>query len=73
MGFGSSFGSESVIAQIICQYDVPHTIIIDDERRFDNNNFREFRKKLNIKNYYSSSSVHLQVNGQVKTVNQVFK
>ncbi|KAH9658287.1 Ribonuclease H [Citrus sinensis] len=57
---------------IICRYGVPHTIITDNGRQFDNDKFREFCRKLKIKNCYSSPA-HPQANGQVEAANRVIK
>ena len=57
---------------IICRYGVPHIMITDNGRQFDNDKFREFCRKLKIKNCYSSPA-HPQANGQVEASNRVVK
>lgn len=39
---------------ILCQYGILCTIITENGRQFNNDNFREFYEKLKVKNYYSS-------------------
>ena len=40
---------EFVYRNIVCRYRVPHTIIIDNDKQFDCNDFKEFCDKLQIK------------------------
>ena len=44
-------------------------LVFDNDKQFDNNAFRDFCSKLEIKNHYSSPS-HPQANGQVKVTNR---
>ena len=39
---------------IICRFGVPHVIIPDNEKQFDNPKFQKIFQKLGVKNYYSS-------------------
>lgn len=49
----------------MCRYKISYALITDNERHFDNNNFREFCKNIGIElKFYSL--VHLQANGQWK-------
>ncbi|KAH9687911.1 Ribonuclease H [Citrus sinensis] len=57
---------------IICRFGVPHTIITDNGKQFDNASFKAFCKALGITNHYSSPA-HPQANGQVEAANRVIK
>jgi len=46
---------------IICRFGVPHVIISDNEKQFDNPKFRKFYQDLGVKNHYSSPR-HPQAN-----------
>lgn len=39
---------------IICWFGIPQVIIIDNEKQFDNAQYREFYARLGIKNHFSS-------------------
>ena len=39
---------------IICKFRVPHVIILDNRKQFDNPKFRKFCQDLGVKNHYSS-------------------
>ena len=54
---------------IICRYGIPRVLILDNEKQFDNNSFRDFCLQLGIKNHYSSPA-HPQANGQVEVMNR---
>jgi len=54
---------------IICRFEVPRTIIIDNGRQFDNQGFRDFCSSLGIKNQFSSPG-HPQANGQMEVTNR---
>ena len=54
---------------IICRYGIPKVLILDNEKQFDNNSFRDFCSQLGIKNHYSSPA-HPQANGQVEVMNR---
>ena len=43
-----------VYKYIICRYGVPHTIILDNSKQFDCNEFKEFYDNLQIKKVFSS-------------------
>ena len=47
---------------IICRFGVPHVIILDNRKQFDNPKFRKFCQELGAKNHHSSSR-HPQANG----------
>ena len=44
-------------------------MVLDKEKQFDNNSFRDFYSQLGIKNYYFFPA-HPQANGQVKVTNR---
>ena len=44
-------------------------MVLDNEKQFDNNSFRDFCSQLEIRNHYSSLT-HPQANGQVEVTNQ---
>ena len=48
---------------IICKYGVPHVIISNNGKQFDNPKFQKFCHDLGVKNHYSSPR-HPQANGQ---------
>ncbi|KAH9751207.1 Ribonuclease H [Citrus sinensis] len=54
------------------KFGVPHTIITDNGKQFDNASFKAFCKALGITNHYSSPA-HPQANGQVEAANRVIK
>ena len=54
---------------IICRFGVPHVIISDNGKQFDNPKFRKFCQDLGVKNHYSSPK-HLQANGKIEVVNR---
>lgn len=51
--------------QIICDFGIPHIIILDNITQFVNNPFQEWCEDLRI-NQNFTSIVHLEVNGQTK-------
>lgn len=56
----------------MCRYRIPHTLITDNGKQFDNNNFREFCENLKIElKFYSLA--HPQANGQVEATNKTIK
>ena len=57
---------------IICRYGIPYAIITDNERQFDNHNFREFCQNLGVDLKFCISA-HPQANGQVEAANKVIK
>ena len=54
---------------IICKFKVPHVIISNNGKQFDNPKFRKFCQDLGLKNHYSSPR-HLQANGQTEVTNR---
>ena len=56
----------------MCRFGVPHTIITDNGKQFDNANFQKFCSNLGIKVSYASSA-HPQTNGQVEAINKIIK
>ncbi|XP_024039207.1 uncharacterized protein LOC112097847 [Citrus clementina] len=57
---------------IICRYGISYTIITDNRRQFDNNNFREFCRNLGVDLKFCTPA-HPQANGQVEAANKVVK
>lgn len=56
----------------MCGYGIPHTLIVDNGKQFDNRNFREFCENLNIElKFYSPA--HPQANGQVEATIKIIK
>ena len=49
----------------MCQFGIPHVIIIDNEPQFDSNVFQTFCSELSIWNFYSMPR-HPQINKQVE-------
>ena len=45
---------EVVYRNIVCRYGAPYTIISDNDKQFDCNEFKEFFDKLQIKKFFSS-------------------
>lgn len=50
---------------IICRYGSSYVLITDNERQFDNHNFKEFCNNLNVKLKFCSPT-HPQTNEQTK-------
>ena len=61
-----------VYKSIICRYGIPHTIVSDNGKQFDCDEFRNFCGNLGIKKSFSAV-VHPQANGQVKAINKILK
>jgi len=55
---------------IICRFEIPHTIIIDNGRQFTDKKLMEFYADLRIKST-TTSVEHPQTNGQAETGNKV--
>ena len=53
---------------IICKYGVPHVIISNNGKQFDNPKFQKFCQELGVKNHYSSLR-HPQTNDQTEVTN----
>ena len=39
---------------IVCRYGIPRVLVLDNEKQFDNDAFRDFFSQLGIKNHCSS-------------------
>ena len=63
---------EFVYRNIICWYGVSHTIISNNDKQFDCNEFKEFCDNLQIKKSFSSVA-QPQANGQVEAINKTIK
>lgn len=57
---------------IICLCGIPHTIVIDNEKQFNNARFANFRKEFDIKKHFSTPK-YPQANGQVESINKIIK
>ncbi|XP_058092428.1 uncharacterized protein LOC131238850 [Magnolia sinica] len=57
--------TDFVWKNIICRFGIPHTIVSDNGKQFDNKQHQEMCKNLGIHNVYSSPRHH-QENGQVE-------
>lgn len=57
---------------LVCRFRVPHAIVTNDNKQFDNEHYRRFCVELNIECRFSSS-MYPQANGQVKAVNKIIK
>ena len=68
----SSKIKEFIYKNIVCRYEVPHTIIFDNSTQFNCDKFKEFCDDLQIKKVFSSVA-QPQVNGQVEAVNKTTK
>ena len=55
---------------IICRYDLPHTIITDNDREFIDKELAKFYTGLDIK-HVTSSAEHPQINGQAEAANKI--
>ena len=56
---------------IICRFGVPHVIISNNGKQFDNSNFQKFCQDLGVKNHYFSPR-HPQANSQIEVTNRNF-
>ena len=54
---------------VIYRFDLPYSIIIDNDRQFDNQNFKEFCAKFYIMHKLTLVS-HPQSNGEVEVINR---
>ena len=63
---------EFVYGNIICWYGVSHTIISNNDKQFDCNEFKEFCDNLQIKKSFFSVA-QPQANGQVEAINKTIK
>ncbi|XP_024026812.1 uncharacterized protein K02A2.6-like [Morus notabilis] len=57
---------------IVCRFGVPHSIVSDNGKQFDNASTRRFCDSLGIQKDFSAP-IHPQSNGQVKAVNKILK
>ena len=57
---------------IICRYGILYAIITDNERQFDNSNFRKFYRNLGLDLKFCTPA-HPQANGQVEAANKMVK
>ena len=53
---------------IVCKFGIPRTIISDNGCQFDNQEFKSFYSRLEIKNQFPSLG-HPQANGQIEVMN----
>lgn len=64
--------SKFVWKNIICRFGIPHSLVSDNGRQFDNKKVREMCEELGIRKHFSSPH-HPQANGQVEAVNKTIK
>ncbi|XP_024028609.1 uncharacterized protein K02A2.6-like [Morus notabilis] len=57
---------------IVCRFGVPHSIVSDNEKQFNNASTRRFCDSLGIRKDFSTP-IHPQSNGQVEAVNKILK
>ena len=55
--------------EVICRFGIPHTLITDNGKQFDNEKFKIFCSELGIKLRFTSVA-HPQTNGQTKVTNR---
>ena len=60
---------EFIYKNIVCQYKLPHTVVLDNGTQFDCDEFKEFCDNLQIKKVFSSIA-RPQANGQVEAMNK---
>lgn len=58
-----------ILRNIMCKYGIPYTLVIDNGKQFDNQNFREFYENLIIELKFCSLA-HPQANRQVEAANK---
>ena len=56
----------------MCRFGILHTLITDNDKKFDNTKFKEFYSNVETKSAFSSPT-HSQVNGQVEAINKIIK
>ncbi|KAK2999168.1 hypothetical protein RJ639_022612 [Escallonia herrerae] len=54
---------------VVCRFGVPRTLVVDNEKQFDNNNFRTFYTNLSIDLRFTSVA-HPQSNDQTENINR---
>ncbi|XP_024030692.1 uncharacterized protein LOC112094323 [Morus notabilis] len=59
-------------SNIVCRFGVPHSIVSDNWKQFDNASTRRFYDSLGIQKDFSVL-IHPQSNGQVEAVNKILK
>lgn len=64
--------TDFICRNLVCRYGIPYALIIDNYRKFNNHNFREFCQNLRIDLKFCFPAHH-QSNGQVKAANKVIK
>ena len=57
---------------IICRFGVPHSIVTDNMKQFDNPTLKEMCQELGIRKLFSTPG-HPQANGQVEAANKTIK
>ncbi|XP_024024255.1 uncharacterized protein LOC112092393 [Morus notabilis] len=57
---------------IVCRFGVPHSIVSDNGKQFDNASTRRFCDSVGIRKDFSAP-IHPQSNGQVEAVNKILK
>lgn len=62
-------GRDFVCKQIVYRFGIPHAVISDNGKQFDNEKIREFWEQFNIKCKFATPG-HPQANGQVEVTNQ---
>ena len=55
---------------IICRYDLPHTLISDNGKQFKNKSLEAYSKRVRIKQFLSAQDRPL-ANGQIKVTNRM--
>ncbi|XP_022841865.1 uncharacterized protein K02A2.6-like [Olea europaea var. sylvestris] len=61
-----------LLKSLICRFDIPHSIVTDNGKQFDNARLSDFCEELGIKKHFSSPN-HPQANGQVEAINKIIK
>ena len=61
-----------IFKNIVYRYGIPHTLILDNGKQFDNEEFKQFCDKLGIHKKFASVT-RPQANGQVEAVNKTIK
>lgn len=56
--------------EVICRFGIPHTLITDNRKQFDNEKFKTFCTKLGIKLRFTSVA-HPQKNRQTEVMNMI--
>ncbi|XP_024032213.1 uncharacterized protein LOC112094742 [Morus notabilis] len=70
---GNHTGGQSLALKILRQgFGVPHSIVSDNGKQFDDASTRRFYDSLGIRKDFSAP-IHPQSNGQVKAVNKILK